>query len=297
MSRMKGVFVDPTDRTARVQPGCILGDVDRETQLHGLATPFGFVSETGVAGLTLGGGFGYLTRRFGWSVDNLLEVEIVTADGRVLRASSEEHPELFWALRGGGGNFGVVTEFTFRAHSVADVVGGPTFWPLEQTDEVLAAYREFLPELARNATGFFCSHPVPPAPPFPEEIHMRKICGIVWCIVGSDEEAEQAMAPMLAVAEPLMHGVQRMPLPALNSAFDGLYAPGDQWYWRADFLDEIPDEAGEPNVGGGDAMPTIKTPPPTYPLDRAPPDVRPHDTPRGHPHARLGQGIVGGRPG
>src|SRR5207248_686102 len=140
--------------------------------------------------------------------------DVVLADGRCVRASTDANEDLFWAVRGGGGNFGVVTEFTFRAHPVSDVVGGPTFWAIEQTDEILSAYREFLPKLPRNATGFFCWHTVPPAPPFPEEIHMRKVCGIVWCIVGSDEDAERAMSPMLEIAEPLILGVDSDPASA-----------------------------------------------------------------------------------
>ena len=186
-----------------------------------------------------------------------------------------------------------MTEFTFSAHPVSDIVGGPTFWPIEQTEEVLSAYREFLPALERNATGFFCWHTVPPAPPFPEEIHMRLVCGIVWCIVGSDEEAEKAMAPMLAVGEPLMHGVQRMPLPALNSAFDGLYGPGDQWYWRADFVNEIPDEAMALNEEWNAKMPTWKSGSHVYPIDGAAHDVGATDTPWAFRDARWSQVIVG----
>ena len=173
------------------------------------------------------------------------------------------------------------------------MVGGPTFWAIEDTAKVLAAYREFLPTLPRNATGFFCFHTVPPGPPFPEEIHLRKVCGIVWCIVGSDEEAEQAMAPMLAVAEPLMHGVHRMPLPALNSAFDGLYGPGDQWYWRADFVDEIPDEAIARNAEWNEKMPTWKSGSHIYPIDGAAHDVGSEDTPWAYRDTRWSQVIIG----
>ncbi len=217
--------------------------MDAATHEHGLAVPCGIISSTGVGGLTLGGGIGHLTRGYGLTIDNLLAAQVVLADGEIVTASADENAELFWAVRGGGGNFGIVTEFTFRAHPVSDVVGGPTFWPLEQTGELLAAFREYQPTLPRNVGAFFAFHTIPPGPPFPEEIHLRKACGIVWCIVGSDEEAEEAMAPMLAVAPPLMHGAGRVPLPGLNSAFDGLYGPGDQWYWRADFVDAIPDEA------------------------------------------------------
>jgi hypothetical protein len=293
LSLLRSVSVDPDARTVRVGGGCTWADVDAATNPHGLAVPCGVISTTGVGGLTLGGGIGHLTRGCGLTIDNLLGASVVLADGRQVNASTDENPELFWALRGGGGNFGVVTEFTFRAHPVSDVVGGPTFWPIEQTDELLAAYREYLPTMPRNATGFFCFHTVPPAPPFPEEIHLRKVCGIVWCIVGSDEEADQVMAPMLAVAPPLMHGVQRMPLPALNSAFDGLYGPGDQWYWRADFVNEIPDEASALNEEWNTKMPSWKSGSHIYPIDGVAHDVGADETPWAYRDTRWAQVIIG----
>jgi hypothetical protein len=293
LSPMRSVSVDPSNRTVKVGGGATWGEVDAATHEHGLAVPCGIISSTGVGGLTLGGGIGHLTRAYGLTVDNLLAAQVVLPDGRQVEASADENPELFWALRGGGGNFGVVTEFTFRAHPVTDVVGGPTFWAIEDTKEVFSAYREFLPVLPRNATGFFCFHTVPPAPPFPEEIHMRKVCGIVWAIDASDEEAEKLMAPMLAVAEPLMHGVQRMPFPALNSAFDGLYGPGDQWYWRADFVNEIPDEAIAQNTEWNEKMPTWKSGSHFYPIDGAAHDVAAGDTPWAYRDTRWAQVIVG----
>ena len=293
LSLLHSVSVDPETRAVRAGGGATWGEVDAATNPHGLAVPSGIISTTGVGGLTLGGGIGHLTRGYGLTVDNLLAAEVVLADGQRVNASADENPDLFWALRGGGGNFGVVTEFTFQAHPVSDIVGGPTFWPIEETEEVLKAYREFLPTLARNATGFFCWHTVPPGPPFPEEIHMRKICGIVWCIVGSDEEAEQAMAPMLSIGTPLMHGVQRMPLPALNSAFDDLYCPGDQWYWRADFMNEIPDEAIAQNEEWNQNMPTWKSGSHMYPIDGAAHDVGKNETPWAYRDTRWSQVIVG----
>ncbi|MDX6490363.1 MAG: hypothetical protein QOD43_608 [Gaiellaceae bacterium] len=293
LSLLRSISVDPETRTVRVGGGCTWKEVDAATNPHGLAVPCGIISTTGVGGLTLGGGIGHLTRGYGLTIDNLLGAEVVLADGQRVNASADENPDLFWAVRGGGGNFGVVTEFTFQAQPVSDIVGGPTFWPIEETEEVLKAYREFLPTLARNATGFFCWHTVPPGPPFPEEIHMRKICGIVWCIVGSDDEAEQAMAPMLSVGTPLMHGVQRMPLPALNSAFDELYSPGDQWYWRADFMNEIPDEAIAQNEEWNQNMPTWKSGSHMYPIDGAGHDVGKDETPWAYRDTRWSQVIVG----
>ena len=293
LSPLRDVSVDPETRTVRVGGGCTWNEVDAATHEHGLAVPCGIISTTGVGGLTLGGGIGHLTRGYGLTIDNLLAAEVVLADGQQVNASADENPDLFWAIRGGGGNFGVVTAFVFRAHPVSTVVGGPTFWPIEETEEVLKAYREFLPAAPRELTGFFAFHFVPPAPPFPEELHLRKVCGIVWCYVGCEEEAAKAMAPMLSVGTPLMHGVQRMPLPALNSAFDGLYGPGDQWYWRADFVNEIPDEAVERNIEWGNAMPTIQSGTHMYPIDGAAHDIGPTDTPWAYRDARWAQVIIG----
>ena len=293
LSLLKDISVDPDTRAVRVGGGCLWGEVDAATQPHGLAVPAGIISTTGVAGLTLGGGHGYLTRRYGLTIDNLLSAEMVLADGRHVTASAEENPDLFWAIRGGGGNFGVVTEFTFRAQPVDTVVGGPTFWALEDAGELLAAYREWLPSAPRNVMGFFNFHTVPPAPPFPEEIHLRKVCGIVWCVDGTDEEAEEAMAPMLSVAEPLMHGAGRLPLKDLNGAFDGLYGPGDQWYWRGDFVNEIPDEAIERNRDWNDRMPSFKCGSHLYPIDGAAHDVPAEDTAFAYRDARWSQVFIG----
>ena len=193
LSAFKQIDVDPAARTVRVGGGCTWGEVDAATGEHGLATPSGIIATTGVGGLTLGGGLGHLTRKFGLAIDNLLEAEVVLADGRVVRASADEHPDLFWALRGGGGNFGVVTSFLFRLHEVGTIIGGPTFWPVEQGAEVLSVYREFLPAAPRELNGFFAFCTVPPAPPFPEHLHMRKVCGVVWCHVGSEEDAARDM--------------------------------------------------------------------------------------------------------
>jgi FAD/FMN-containing dehydrogenase len=275
LGALRDVEVDSRARTVRVGGGCTWGEVDAATNAHGLATPSGIISTTGVGGLTLGGGLGHLTRKCGLTIDNLLEADVVLASGERVCASADEHPDLFWALRGGGGNFGVVTSFLFRLHEVDTVVGGPTFWPVEAGAEVLSAYRDFLPNAPRELNGFFAFHTVPPAPPFPDAIHMRKVCGIVWCYVGSDEDAAAAMAPLLSeLPEPLLHGVQAMPHPVLQSAFDGLYPRGDQWYWRADFVDEVPDDAVAIHARFGAAMPTLKSTMHLYPIDGAA-----HDTP------------------
>jgi FAD binding domain/Berberine and berberine like len=294
LSPLRDVQVDPQGRTVRVGGGCTWGEVDRATGEHGLATPSGIISTTGVGGLTLGGGLGHLTRKFGLAIDNLLEAEVVLANGEQVRASADEHPDLFWALRGGGGNFGVVTSFLFRLHEVGTVVAGPTLWSLEDSAQVLSVYRDFLPNAPRELNGFFAYLSVPPGPPFPEELHLRKVCGVVWCYVGSEEDAAAAMAPMLdALPEPLLHGVQPMPHAALQGAFDEVYPPGQQWYWRADFVDEIPDEAVEAHARFGADMPTWQCTMHLYPIDGAAHDVDEADTAWSYRSARWGSVFAG----
>jgi FAD/FMN-containing dehydrogenase len=279
LSAFKDIEVDPNARTVRVGGGCTWGEVDGATGEYGLATPSGIISSTGVGGLTLGGGLGHLTRGFGLTIDNLLEAEMVLASGESVRVNANEHPDLYWAIRGGGGNFGVVTSFLFRLHPVGTIVGGPTFWPAERGAEVLSAYREFLPDAPRELGAFFAFHIVPPAPPFPEALHLQPVSGVVWCYVGSEDDAAKAMAPLLDnVSEPLMHGVQPMPHAILQSAFDGLYPAGDQWYWRADFVNEIPDEAVDIHARFGTALPTMQSTMHMYPIDGAAHDVDPGDT-------------------
>jgi FAD/FMN-containing dehydrogenase len=294
LTMFKDIQVDPVARTVRVGGGATWGEVDRATGKYGLATPSGIISTTGVGGLTLGGGLGHLTRRFGLSIDNLLEAEVVLADGSLARASADEHPDLFWALRGGGGNFGVVTSFLFRLHEVGTIFGGPTFWPVEQSAEVMKAYREFLPGASRELNGFFAFHIVPPGPPFPEEIHLREVCGVIWCYLGSEEDATRAMAPLLdSVPEPLMHGVGAMPHADLQGAFDGLYPRGEQWYWRADFVDEIPDEAVALHAKFGAQLPTAKSLMHLYPIDGAAHDVDVADTAWGYRGSRWSTTYAG----
>jgi FAD/FMN-containing dehydrogenase len=279
LKALNQVEVDPAARTVRVGGGATWGEVDAATGEHGLATPSGIISTTGVGGLTLGGGLGHLTRTFGLAIDNLLEAEVVLADGRIVRTSADEHPDLFWAIRGGGGNFGVVTSFVFRLHEVGTIIGGPTFWAIEDGAEVLKAYRDFIPNAPRELNGFFAFCTVPPAEPFPEQLHMRKVCGVVWCYVGTEEDAAAAMAPLLdALPQPLMHGVQPMPHAALQGAFDGLYPKGEQWYWRADFVNEVPDAAVELHAQFGAALPTMKSTMHLYPINGAAHDVGRSDT-------------------
>src|SRR3954468_10090637 len=295
LSPMRGVEVDPAARTVRVGGGATWAGVTSATGEHGLATPSGIISTTGVGGLALGGGLGHLTRGFGLTIDNLLEADLVLANGEKVRASADEHPDLFWAIRGGGGNFGVVTSFVFRLHEVPGVIAGPTLWSLEHSEDVLRVYRDFIGQAPRELGGFFAFLSVPPGPPFPEELHLRKVCGVVWCYVGTDEQAAPAaMKPMLdALPEPLLHGPGPMPHAAIQGAFDGVYPHGDQWYWRADFVDEIPDEAVAVHAKFGEAMPTWKSTMHLYPIDGAAHDVDSSDTPWSYRDARWGAVYAG----
>ena len=293
LSLLKDVEVDPTAGTARVGGGCTWSDVDAGTQPHGLAVPCGIISTTGVGGLTLGGGLGHLTRKYGLTIDNLLEADVVTADGELVTASPDQNPDLYWALRGGGGNFGVVTSFLFRANPVGNVIAGPTFWGIEEAAEVLSFYRTFIGEMPRELTGFFAFHFVPPGPPFPEELHGRHVCGVVWNYTGTEDELAKLLAPILTVGTPLLHGVHEMPFAMLNGAFDALYPAGDQWYWRADFVKEISDEAVEKHVEWGEKLPTGKSTMHMYPIDGAPHDVGASETAWGYRDANWGSVMVG----
>lgn len=293
LSLLRSVELDAERREVRVGGGCTWADVDRVTQEAGLAVPCGIISTTGVGGLTLGGGLGHLTRRYGLSIDNLLGADVVLADGTTTRASRDENPDLLWALRGGGGNFGIVTSFRVRAQPAGTVVAGPTFWPIEQSAEVLSAYRDFLPDAPRELNGFFAYHFVPPGPPFPEELHGRHVCGVVWCFLGTEERLAKLLAPMLAVGTPLLHGVHPLPMATLNGAFDGLYPPGDQWYWRADFVKEVTDEAVALNTRFGEALPTAKSTMHLYPIDGAAHDVAPADSAWSYRDARWAQVMAG----
>jgi FAD/FMN-containing dehydrogenase len=235
--------VDAEARTATVQAGCLLGDVDRETQLHGLATPLGFISEVGVAGLTLGGGLGYLTRRFGWTVDNLLEVEIVTADGRVRRASRDENPDLFWAIRGAGANLGVVTSFTFRLHEMGPLVyGGLIAWPFERAEEILAAYRALTSTAPRELAVWLVLFRAPPAPFVPDDWHGRRVCAMAVCYSGDMGEVDQALAPIRALGDPVFDLLAEQPYTQVQSYLDATEPKGNHYYWKTEFLAELGDD-------------------------------------------------------
>jgi FAD/FMN-containing dehydrogenase len=269
LSPMRGVLVDPAAKTTLVQGGCVWADVDHATGAFSLATPSGILGTTGVAGLTLGGGTGYLSRRFGLTIDNLLSADVVLADGSFVTASERERPDLFWALRGGGGNFGVVTSFEFRCHDVGTVVAGPVLYDIGDTGDLLRWYREVQPSLPEDINGWFALLTIPPAPPFPEELWLRKACAVVWCYTGPPERADEVLAPLRGFGTPLLDAVMPLPYPMLQGMFDALYPPGLQWYWRADFFNAIPDEAVAVHEQYGEALPTPHSTTHLYPIDGA----------------------------
>ena len=273
LSAMRSVTLSPIDGTVRVDPGCTWADVDHATVAFGLAVPAGFVGSTGVSGLTLGGGVsGYLGRRYGLTVDNLVSADVVLADGSFVTASESSHPELFWALRGGGGNFGVVTSFTFRSHPVGQngiVYAGPVLYDIDDTAEVMRWYREFEPAQPEDLSGWIGLITIPPAPPFPESLWGRKSCAIVWCYSGPHDRADETLEPVRSFGSPLVVGIQAMPYSMLTTAFDALYPAGLEWYWRADFFNQITDEAIEIHRAFGARLPTGHSTMHLYPIDGA----------------------------
>ncbi|MCD6029468.1 MAG: linked oxidase domain protein [Thermomicrobiales bacterium] len=295
LSLMNGVRVDPEARTARVEGGALLGDLHHATDAFGLATPSGIISTTGVGGITLGGGLGHLTRQFGLAIDNLLEADVVLADGRFVTASETENADLFWALRGGGGNFGVVTSFLFRLHPVPNLYAGPMLWPLERSAEVLRWYRDFITRAPDQLNGFFAFITVASTAPFPEELWNQKMCGVVWAYTGENPDETFASIrtefgpPALDWVGPISHA-------ALNSMFDGLYPPGDQWYWKADFVTEIPDEAVDIHVAYAEQLPTWKSTMHLYPIDGVAGRVAKDATAWNYRDAKWGMVMVGVSP-
>jgi FAD/FMN-containing dehydrogenase len=271
LSLMKSVRVDPSKRTVRVGPGCTSGDVDHATHAFGLAVPFGIVSSTGVAGLTLGGGTGYLTRKHGLTIDNLLEADVVLADGSFVTASKDHHPDLFWALRGGGGNFGVVTSFLFQAHPVSMVYAGPIFWDAALHGRtVMRTYRDFLPTAPEDLGVFVGLKTVPPMDPFPKEHWGKRACAVIGAYNGSAAEGQRAIAPLLkAVPPPLFNWMGEMPFPAINALFDPFFPKGLQWYWKGDFVKSLPDEAIDTHIAQAAGAPSPVSLMHLYPIDGA----------------------------
>jgi len=293
LCRMNSVHVDPQKRVARVGGGATLADADHATYPFGLAVPGGVVSTTGVAGLTLGGGIGYLTRSAGLSIDNLLSADVVLADGRQVTASDYENEDLFWALRGGGGNFGVVTSFEFRLHEVGDIVGGPLFYEFDDATAVLEGYRDYIAEAPEQLGCFFGWQIAPPLPFIPEDRVGDLFCVLVTCWNGPHEEAEHVLRPLRDAAEVKAEGVDLMPFPTLQSALDDFVPKGMQNYWKADFITELTDEAIAAHVEHGAKTPNVSSSMHLHPINGAAQRVGPDETAFGHRDKTFSPVIVG----
>ncbi len=240
LSLMRGVWVDPQRKVAHAQAGCLLADLDRETQVHGLATVLGFVSQTGVAGLTLGGGFGYLTRRWGWTTDNVLGMDVVTAEAKLVRASADENPDLYWGLRGGGGNFGVVTNIDYALYPVGpQIVGGIVAWTAADASEVLKLYRTLAEGAPPELTLVSFMRPAPPAPWLPKDMHGKPIVAILACHTGPVEEGERAVAAIKSFGTPIGDVLVRRPYAQLQALLDGTQPKGRRYYWKSEYLPGI----------------------------------------------------------
>lgn len=269
LSRMRGIRVDPVARTVRVDGGCVWGDVDHATHAFGMAAPSGIVSTTGVGGLTLGGGLGYLTRKYGMTVDNLLEADVVLADGSVVTASAEQHADLFWALRGGGGNFGVVTSFLFKLHPVHTVYGGPIAWPIEQMREVMAYWRDHILHGPEDVGGWFGLHIIPPEPPWPDVLHNMKVCMVAPVYTGPVENGPEVFKALRAVGTPVLDLLGPIPWPILQSMNDAGYPHGLRWYSRTHSYTDLTDAAIELHVKYGTQMPSTLSLTHFYPVNGA----------------------------
>jgi len=293
LSGMREVRVDADARVAYVQGGATFNDVNVATGAHGLATPGGIISTTGVGGLTLGGGIGYLSRAYGLSIDNLVSVEIVTADGQVRTASEEENPDLFWAIRGGGGNFGVVTEFRFQLHPVADVLAGPIFFELADGPAVFKHYRDLIANAPREYGGFPLFNQAPPLPFMPEDRVGEPLCAVMNCWTGDVAEGEALIDSFRQVATPVAEHVGVMPFADVNSLFDALVPSGLQHYWKAAFVTELTDDAIDAHFMHGPGVPAMNSTMHIYPINGACHDVTEDATAFGHREASFATVIAG----
>lgn len=293
LSLMRGVRVDQKNNTVRVEGGCLLGDLDHVTHAFGKAVPSGILSTTGIAGLTLGGGLGHLSRAYGLTIDSLLEVDVVLANGKMVTVSENENPDLFWAIRGGGGNFGVVTSFLFKMHDAGTVYAGPMLWHIADGEEMMRYYRDYILKAPDNVYCYFAWLTVPPAPIFPAELHLRKMCGLLWCNVGNPQRAEEAVNIFRAYKKPALDYVGSIPYTTLQTLFDGLYPKGLQWYWKADFVKDLSDEAIHVNVKYGNRLPTTHSSMHFYPINGACHKMKNAETAWSYRDANWAQVIVG----
>lgn len=292
-ARLKGVRVDPTARTVRVEPGCTQGEVEHAAHAFGLAVPAGIVSSTGVAGLTLGGGTGYLSRAYGLTIDNLIEADVVLADGRFVTASEKENADLFWALRGGGGNFGVVTSFLFKAHPVKNVYSGPIFWDLKDAKAVMQVYRDNIANAPVELGLFVGLKTVPPGDPFPKEHWGKRAVALIGAYNGSADNGVAAMKPFRdALPAPMFDWMSEMPFSAMQGLFDPLFPKGLQWYWKGDFVKDLPDAAIDTHIAQMRNAPSDLTIMHLYPIDGAVQKVAADATPWGARDARFSMVIA-----
>jgi FAD/FMN-containing dehydrogenase len=291
-SGMRGVRVDPAAQTARAEGGVTWGDFNAATYAFGLGTTGGIISTTGVAGLTLGGGIGYLSRGFGLSLDNLVSADVVTADGQFVVASEDENPDLFWALRGGGGNFGVCTSLEYQLHPVKDVYWGPMFYELDEAETVLRFYRDFIKDAPEEMGAFPAFQIAPPLPFIPEDRHGDLFVAIVACWAGPLEEGERQFRAFHEVADVKAELVGPVPYPAINAAFDGLFPKGIRQYWKGNFVKELSDEAIAAHVEHGAKTPTMSSTMHLYPIDGACHRVGAADTAFGHRDANFSMVVV-----
>ena len=297
LSAMRGVRVDPEAGTVRVDGGSTWGEVHHAAGYFGLAVPSGIISTASVGEITLSGGIGYVTRKYGLTIDNLLEADVVLADGNLLKASEEENEDLFWAIRGGGGNFGVVTSFLFRGNPVREVYAGPMLWELDRAEEIMRWYRDFSLQAPEDLFGFFAFLIVPPAPLFPEHLHNKNMCGVVWCYSGALEEAEDAFRPIREEVGPAaFESLGPMTLPYLNSLYDDVYPQRLQCYWSEDFLNELSDEAVAAHLKYGSEIPTMFSTMHLYPVNGAVHRAGSHDTAFSYRDASWAQVIIGIHP-
>ena len=293
LSGLKDVQVDKWKKTVVVGGGCTLGDIDQVLTPLGLMVPFGVASTTGIGGLALGGGLGYFTRMGGLSIDNLLEARVILASGEIVTANADSHPDLFWALRGGGGNFGVVVSFTFKTHEVRKIYAGPIMWPIENAREVLQFYDEFTKDLTNDLNGVFVFMRVPQAEVFPEELHDKHVCAIVWCYTGPFEQAEEVFKPIREFRKPVIDWAGEFTVQALNSLFDPFFPPGMQWHWKGHYLKELNNDAIDTLVDFGSNLPTLMSTTHLYLIDGKAHDVGNNDTAWANRDARWAQVMPG----